>query len=503
MQMNDGIRIESGRTNIALADGSLDPQTYQTLLLGLAKQSMFGKQFEDLGPRIVLQTLQEFSAGSHGRAIEVLRPAILGINQGEKVGGADAQRWREAMAARIPVWARAVQATFDDLTATSEALHSKTTWRFIAYLLGTLTAIVVVIFLSRMVLLIVRTLLGDLTTVMQELADRRLSVDVPSRDRIDEIGVMARTVEVFKQNAVAIKNLEDEREQQKERAATEKHRVMRELADAFEAEVLGIVQRVSTAASQLQQNANVMNTTATETGCQSMLVAAAAEQSIENGLAVANATSELSSSIHEIGRQASSAAKITADAVAQAGTMTEMVQGLERATKRIGEVISLINAVASQTNLLALNATIEAARAGEFGRGFAVVAMEVKNLASQTARATEEIAAQINAVQGGTTQVVSAIQTISATVYEINTISASIAAAVEQQNATTVEIARNAEYVAGGSREVSSNIAGVSQLAANTGRVSKEMLKAAVDLAGQAEALRSGVDGFIARVRTA
>jgi HAMP domain-containing protein len=280
MQMSDGVRIENGRTEISLRDGPLDTQTYQTLLLGLAKQSVFSQQFADVGPRPAQELLREFSAGPHGRTIEALRPAILAVNHGGTVSEADARQWREAMTARIAVWARAVQTTLDELTATTEALSARAKWRLIAFLMGALTVIVAVVCLNRVVLGIVRRLLGELTQVMQKLAERRLAVEVPSRERSDEIGTMARTVEIFKQNAIAFKELEDERAQQKDRAAAEKQAAMRHFADAFEGEVLGVVRTLSTAATQLQQNADVMNSTATETDRQSMRVAAAAEQAI-------------------------------------------------------------------------------------------------------------------------------------------------------------------------------------------------------------------------------
>jgi methyl-accepting chemotaxis protein len=503
MQMNDGQRTEGGRTELALRDGPLDQGTFQNLLLGLSKQAIFGKEFDDFGPAGVRDRLREFAAGPDSRAIESLRPVILAINNGGKVSEADAKRWRDAMAARNRVWSGAVAATLEELTTTTEVLRESARWRLVLYVATCVFAVILVMAMSRWVLRKIRGLLGELTQVMEQLASGQLSAAVPSRNRSDEIGVMAQTVEIFKQNALAMRRLEKERARQEERAAAEKQAALHQLADTFEAEVLSVVRTIVAAASQLQQNAGWMNTAAGETDRQSKLVAAAAEQAIGNARSVANAAQDLSLSIDGIGQQASVATRITADAVSQACATTEMMQSLVTGAERIGKVIELIGAIASKTNILALNATIEAARAGESGKGFAAVAAEVKNLALQTAKATEEITSQINAIQGGTNEVVAAIQTISGTIREINTISATIASAVEQQNATTADIAHNADQAAQGSRDVSVNIGSVSQAAADAGRASNDILQAAVSLTMQGEALRMAADAFIARVRAA
>jgi methyl-accepting chemotaxis protein len=503
LQVNDGERIEAGRAENALSAGFLDAQLYQVLLMGLSKQETFSKEFANYGSAAAQQRLRAFSAGPHGQTIEALRPAIRTFNQGSRVRDQDVPRLREALTARNTVTAEVVQIALTELKDETHALRDETLWRTIVYIGATALLFVFVIGMSRFVRRAVRRLLGEMTGVMQKIANGQLAVEVTNRDRSDEIGAMAQTVEVFKQNAIAIQAMERERGEQKDRAAVEKQATLNQLADTFEAEILRVINTVSAAATQLQQNAKSMSSTASETDRQSKLVQDASEQAIGNVRTVADAAEELSKSINEIGQQVSSATKVTTSAVTQVGNTTAMVEKLVSVVHRIGEIINLINAIASQTNLLALNATIEAARAGEAGRGFAVVASEVKSLAAQTAKATDEIASHIGAVQSGTNDVVSAIQAISGTIGEINQISATIAAAVTQQNATTAEIARNAEQAAGGSRNVSTNIGSVSRAAADTGRVANEMVRAAMELTQQAATLRQGADGFIARVRAA
>jgi methyl-accepting chemotaxis protein len=503
LQMSDGGLIEGGRGEIAFKTGALNPVQYRLLMHGLELQTIFAKQLETFAPPAVLKEMTDFNATPHGQTLARLRPAIIDLKPGEKLDPADFDRFQEADNARRALWLRLISGADASLAEETANARSEAQQHLITYSLILLLVIGLATVLSNVFLRIIRALLAGLTRVMEALTRRELDTAVPGCDRSDEIGAMARSVEVFKQNAIAMRTLEQEQAQQKDRAAAEKQGAMNRLADAFESEVMTVVQAVSAAASQLQQNANAMNTTAGETNRQSEVVAAASEQATSNVQTVAGAAEELSGSIRQISQQVASAARIAADAVSQAGSTGGIVASLSTAAQRISEVVSLINAVAAQTNLLALNATIEAARAGEAGKGFAVVAAEVKTLASQTAKATDEIATQISAVQGSTNEAVAAIETISGTINQINEISSAIAAAVEQQSATTSAIARNIDEAARGTREVSSNIAGVSKSAADTGRVSGDIVDAAVDLATQAGMLRKQVDGFIQRVRAA
>jgi methyl-accepting chemotaxis protein len=345
--------------------------------------------------------------------------------------------------------------------------------------------------------------LRQLTEVMTGLAAGDHGVAVPHLGRHDEIGAMAKTVQVFKENAQRVRQMEVEAERQKEEAETDKRAAMSRMADAFGQSVGEVVKAIAAAAHELQGSAQTLTATAEETTRQSSTVATVSQEATANSQTVASASEELSASIAEISRQVSSSAKMAGQAVGEADKTNTQVQGLSAAAQKIGDVVKLINDIAGQTNLLALNATIEAARAGEAGKGFAVVASEVKNLANQTAKATEEIAAQIASVQGATGSVVEAIKAIGGTIEQINGVSTSIASAVEEQGAATQEIARNVQQAAAGTTEVSSSIDMVSQAAQRTGSAAAQVLGASQQLGRQAETMRVKVDEFLAAIKAA
>lgn len=345
------------------------------------------------------------------------------------------------------------------------------------------------------------TRISALTSVMQRLAAHDLSVDVPSSEDRDEIGVMAGTVQVFKDSMAEADRIRSEQDEVKARNEAEKRAAMTRLADEFEASVTGVVEIVSSASTELQSTAQSMSATAEETSRQSQAVASASEQASSNVQSAASAAEELSSSISEISRQVTESTRIAGDATEQASRTNHQIEGLAEAAQRIGDVVKLINDIAGQTNLLALNATIEAARAGDAGKGFAVVASEVKSLANQTATATEEISSKITEMQAATDQSVQAVRLIGQTIEQINEIATAIASAVEQQGAATREIARNVQEASSGTHDVSFTIAEVTRSATETGSASSQVLEAAGELSRNAETLRGQVDGFLARIR--
>jgi methyl-accepting chemotaxis protein len=345
--------------------------------------------------------------------------------------------------------------------------------------------------------------LQRMTGAMNDLAGGKLDVDVPGIGRRDEIGEMAKAVEVFKRNAVERQALEAEQKQAETRAVAQRKADMYKMAEDFEGAVGGIIGAVSTASSQLETSAGALSSTAERAEELATTVAAASEEASTNVQSVASATEEMASSVNEISRQVQESARMAGEAVDQARKTNDRVSELSKAAARIGDVVELINTIAGQTNLLALNATIEAARAGEAGRGFAVVASEVKALAEQTAKATGEIGQQVSGIQAATQESVGAFKEISGTIERLSEISSAIAAAVEEQGAATQEISRNVQQAAHGTQQVSSNITDVQRGASETELASTQVLSAAQSLSGDSNRLKLEVDKFLATVRAA
>jgi len=338
---------------------------------------------------------------------------------------------------------------------------------------------------------------------MQDLAEGRLDGAIPGIGRGDEIGAMAATVQIFQDNAVRIRGLEQKEAEVQARAEAERRAAMESIASDFERSVTGIVRTVSTAAAGMQTTAQSMTATASDASARAATVGAASQRSSDNVGTVAAAAEELSGSVTEISRQVARSSEIASKAVSDAERTNATVGALSTGAEKIGEVVKLIHSIAAQTNLLALNATIEAARAGDSGRGFAVVASEVKALANQTAKATEEISSQVAAMQASTSEAVASIGGITETISQMSEITVSISTAVEQQGGATREIARNIQSVAAGSNEISTHIGGVTTAAAATGKAASEVLANARELDTQSGMLRSAVDEFLVKVRAA
>ncbi len=369
---------------------------------------------------------------------------------------------------------------------------------WVLLVIGLAVSAVIVFFTARSIV----NPIAAMTGAMDTLAGGKLDVDIPALDKTDEIGEMAQAVQVFKDNAIRVKRMEQEQEEQKRYAEEERREAMQQMADTFENSVGDVIQVVTSAATELQASSGQMAATATQTSSQATTVASASEEAATNVQTVAAATEQLSGSISEIASQVARSTQIADQAVTEARSTSDAVERLSDNVGQIGEVVDLINDIAEQTNLLALNATIEAARAGDAGKGFAVVASEVKNLASQTAKATDEIARQIGDVQSGTQSAKTAIESISGVIEQISETSSSIASAVEEQTAATGEIARNVEQASVGTSEVSSSIAKVEQAAGETGSAANQIKDSAHDLSRQSEILREEVGKFLDQVRS-
>ena len=381
----------------------------------------------------------------------------------------------------------------------SAAIYQTTRWTVIMVVA---IAVIISLLLAYALTSAVSGPIRRMTQTMTRLAANDLDVAVDGQDRRDEIGAMAAAVQVFKVNMQNARQLDHEQKLAHEQKAKRASQLEGVVAN-FEVSASEMVGLLSSGSTRLEATAQAMSGSVDSTNRQANAVAAAAGQAGASVQTVAAAAEQLSASIQEISRQVAQSAHMAAQAVSDAQRTNAIVANLADGANKIGNVVGLITSIAGQTNLLALNATIEAARAGDAGKGFAVVASEVKNLASQTGRATQEIGAQITQIQAATTEAVNAIRGISASIDEVSAIATTIAAAVEQQGAATAEIARNVQQTAAATQDVTSNISGVSQAASDSSAAATLVLGAAGDLSKQAARLSSEVNSFVTTVRAA
>ena len=476
--------------------GAFAPPVYRRLIELIAEQQVLFKTFAIYASPEQRDYLKNTVVGPDVDEVERMRAIAVESQYSGTTEGVEGPYWFGTITKKINLMKKVEDKIADDLMARAAAIQGRAQTGFYTFLVLTLVLVAVTVLLVTVIVKgITRPVVG-LTGIMRVLANGDTSVEITGLERGDEIGSMSQAVEVFKENMV--KNQHMVAEQEKENKIKEEKRVaMEKLANDFEHGVRGVLGKVSEASESMKHTAEGMAATADETASKSTTVAAASEEASTNVQTVASASEELSSSISEISRQVAQSTQIASAAVAEVEGANQKVQGLADAANKIGEVVALITDIADQTNLLALNATIEAARAGEAGKGFAVVASEVKNLANQTAKATEEISSQIGGIQGATQEAVAVIGSIGGTIAQMNEIASTIAAAVEEQGAATQEIARNVEQAANGTNEVSSNIQGVNMAASETGKAAEEVLEAVTALSVQSESLSHHVQDFL------
>ncbi|MGE5547515.1 MAG: methyl-accepting chemotaxis protein [Solirubrobacterales bacterium] len=481
--------------------GGFDPALYRRFISLQAQQETLFGQFARQAPAQLASLFQQKSAEAPFAEVAGMREAAVAKVSGSGEG-VPASAWFDATTRRINLLKEVEDAVTAQLSATATGVYERArlllTLQIVAVIFGLgitfLVAVVVARGLNRPIV--------RMTETMTRLAGGDTSLQIHGLTLQNEFGDMARAVEVFRSNRLEADRL-GAAEHANEAAKERRRLVVEELTRAFEREASAALAAVGTASEELKKTALQLDSGAKRMADHSNAVSVAASETSSNVQSVASAAEELAASIAEIGRRAAESANVSREAVDEAHRTNTLVSGLADAAHSIGEVVELISSIASQTNLLALNATIEAARAGDAGKGFAVVANEVKSLANETAKATDQISSQVGTVQQATREAVQAIEGIGVTIARISEIASAIAAAVEQQDATTRDIARNAQEAAGGTVEVSRHVHDVTGEAAETGTTADRVLRAADGLADQSASLRTSVEKFLRGVEVA